>query len=162
MTRRGSLAYYLAAVAVGCFFASLFMFLSLGDFLISGPRRFAADFFAFYFISVPYGAFAAVLSAALLRRLMSALRWDGLWQWILSGAALTTVLVGLLYLIGWAASYSESGISMWEAFLLGGPFFLVEGGVWPATLAGALTAIVLRRIHLAFEPGGEETAHKSQ
>jgi hypothetical protein len=162
MTRRGSLAYYLAATVVGCFFASLFLFLALEAPLASTPRRAAADFFGFYFISVPYGVFAAVLSAAMLRWLTSALRWYRLSQWMLCGAAISTVLVVVLYLLGLVLSHSESELSLWATVFLGGPSFVVLGGVWPATLAGALTAVVLRRIHQVFQPRAAESANPGE
>lgn len=163
MTRRGSLTYYLAAVVVGCFFASAGFFLvgqlprwHGGAVRASGLR----EFFFLYFFSIPFGGFAALLFAFLLRRLASLIRTRRLLAWACIGAALAPALI-------WAASglleglrtYGGSSPTVSRLML---PLIWVSFGAellrpfwWVMIPVGFATALVLFAIHRAFEPKGE-------
>jgi len=163
MTRRGSLAYYIAAVVVGCFFASAGFFLAgqllrwhAGAAQTPGLR----EFFFLYFLSIPFGGFAALLFAFLLRRLASLLRTRHPVAWAGIGAALAPALI-------WAANglleglrtYGGSSPTVTRLML---PLIWLCFGAemlrpfwWVMIPVGIATALVLFAIHRAFEPRGE-------
>ena len=78
MTRRGTLAYYLTAIVVGCFFLVLGV-TAIGE----GSLRFSTaglrDFFLLYFLALVYGSFTMLLFAFLLRRMAHWLKWEPRW-----------------------------------------------------------------------------------
>src|ERR1700722_605034 len=95
MTRRGTLAYYLAAWVIGCFVVSLLLW--AGD-ALAGDFETASTLLTTYFFSLAFGATAVLLFAFLLRRWMRALGTHSLWAWSVSGAALASLEIwGLIH-----------------------------------------------------------------
>ena len=154
MTRRGSLAYYLAAWICGCFFMSALIWvkdLTAGASfeLITMRSAFGLLFFSFYGLIL--GAAAALLGAFLLRRLMTLVHWEYAWQWALAGGALAPILVGALG--AWWRHATLAPVRAgprWLSLLAFGPSVVLEAGLWLAIPAGAATAFVLYRVHRAF------------
>jgi hypothetical protein len=166
LTRRGSLAYYLAAWVCGTLFfvaASSLTKPSLAPSL-SSPSR---GFFLQYFFDLAAGWLAVFLLAFALRRLARAFRWSRALPWVLSGAVLT-VLTGLTLALLPTRSLT---LAEWMRFLkelfeLGGENGLALRGHRPLAaaamvLAGMATAYVLFRIERAFQPS-PETAKESR
>ncbi len=159
MTRRGSLAYYFAAVVVGCFFVSvayaLFGRVPRWD---GGPEQVSGfrEFFLLYFLSIPFGGFSALVFAFVLRRLAPLLRPRSSVAWVAAGAVLApAVMWGFVGLVEAARVYGPSravGTALMPVIWVSlGPVFL--SGVWWITIpAGMATASVLYAIHRAFEP----------
>src|SRR5260370_17163260 len=85
MTRRGTLAYYLAAWVIGCFVVAFLQW--LGE-TIAGNFRTASILLTTYFFALIFGAIAILLFAFLLRRSMRLLRTHAVWAWSLWGATL--------------------------------------------------------------------------
>ncbi len=147
MTRRGSLAYYLAAWACGC------LFMSLGVWFRGGRApgfEGASGFLFFYFLSLIFGAFAALLFAFVLRRMAVVLRCGRLWQWLLLGAALGG---GLIRALGWLRPWLdriEQPVARAILSLVSVVATLPPDSFWLAMPAGAATALVLYHIHRAF------------
>ncbi len=157
LTRRGSLAYYLAAWVCGTLFfvaASSLTKPALAP-SISSPSR---AFFLQYFFDLATGWLAIFLLAFALRRLARMLRWSRALPWLLSGGILT-VLIGLILAFVPARSLP---LAEWlqflkEVFELGGENGLSLRGHPPLAaaamvLAGMATAYVLFRIEQAFQP----------
>ena len=159
MTRRGTLAYYFAAIVVGCFFMALGI-TAIGE----GSLRFSGqglrDFFLLYFLALVYGSFTMLLFAFLLRRAACWLKWERGVTWILAGAVLSPSLVWTFFLVwsrllsGWALGGPQV---MW-LMIFGGAIGVAEfahshlAATISAAAVGAATALVLHRIHRAFEP----------
>ena len=154
MTRRGSLAYYLAGWACGCLFMSLGVWLTRRwepTHWTPGFRG-ASGFLGFYSLALVFGAFTSLLFAFLLRRIARALGWTRLWQWMLLGAALGGLLV---WAISWAGRTLEPVAGRPELLVilfLGVPQWFPPRVLWMAVPAGAATAIVLVHIQRRFEP----------
>lgn len=160
MTRTGSLAYYFAAIACGCFFlaASYFAYFLTTDAKSEHPAR---DFIFIYFVAILIGWLPQTVIALLLRRL--AVRWKLAqpWQWVIAGCVLT----GLVFLVMAAAG---SGIEQWKSgprflrtglmFIFVGPFFMATQPLWLPFPAAAATSWVLFLVHRAFEPRPEASA----
>lgn len=156
MTRRGSLVYYLAAWVCGCLFMSLAVWLP-GKW---EPTHWApgfkgaSGFLSFYFLGLIFGAFTVLLFAFLLRRLLTLLRWQRPWQWILAGAGLAELLVWSLGALGRAQE--TAGLpQVLVIFLLGGLRTVRPPSIWVNSAVGAATAFVLYHIHRAFQPRPE-------
>ena len=162
MTRRGTLAYYFAAIVVGC------LFLVLGVTAIGeGSLRFSSqgmsDFFLLYFLALVYGSFTMFLFAFLLRRAARWLKWERAVVWIIVGAVLAPSVVWALYFI-WDKLLSKWALVgpqvMWW-MIFGGAIGVAEfahsqlAATVSAGAVGAATALVLHRIHRAFEPREE-------
>ncbi len=153
MTRRGSLAYYLAAWICGCFFMSAAIWLK--D-LISGAalqmvtRSGAFGLLFFYFYGLFLGAVTALLGAFLLRRLMMLARWERGWQWTIAGAILAPALVEMLGTWWRHTTLRAQPAPRWLSLVAYGPSVVLDSGLWLAIPAGAATAFVLFRIHRAF------------
>jgi len=158
MTRRGSLAYYLAAWVCGCLFMSVGVWLPGGWESTHWTPSFkgAFGFVGSYFLSLVFGAFMTLLFALVLRRLTAILNWERLWQWVLTGAALAPLTVWTLALLGQAAGGREAQLNRWAVMLLllflGGPMDVFQRGLWVAIPVGVATSCVLYLIHRAFEP----------
>ena len=164
MTRRGSIAYYFAAIVVGCFAATVgfFYFGTLPSFHGSVRSFSVKDFFLMYFLSLPFGAVSAILFGFLLRRLAAvwhlrhALAWMGLGAVL--GAGLTLVLGGMMQVVTRAVPGSGVPAGLLPLVLpLVYTFFAQQLMLpiwWVMLPAGALTALVLRAIDRAFEPAG--------
>ncbi len=154
MTRRGSLAYYLAAWICGCFFVSLAIWLK--D--LAGPaigfmnlrNAFGLLFFCFY--GLVLGAISALLGGFLLRRLAVWAGWKRTWQWMVAGGILAPLLIAPLGWVWRDAAWHQKKLPkvLWLATY--GPSVVLDAGWWLAIPAGALTALTLYRIHRAFDP----------
>ena len=161
MTRRGTLAYYLAAWVIGCFVVSVP--LSLED-SSAGPSSRAALFLTTYFFALIFGAADSLLFAFLLRRLMRWLGTHAVWAWLLAGACLALVLALLLVWGGDAVQrLSEIAGPFQEpmeyvlALVWMAPDALRRGGVlWQAPIDGAAGAVVLCLVDRAFNRPEEE------
>ena len=157
MTRRGSLAYYLAAWVCGCLFMAMAAWLpgKWEPTHWTPGFRGASGFLSFYFLSLIFGAFTALLFAFLLRRLVAVFVWKGLWQWVLLGAALAELLVWGLGTLGRNSETSVRSLGILLILLLGALGAVRPPPVWINLLVGAATAFVLCFIHRAFEPRPE-------
>jgi hypothetical protein len=153
MTRRGTLAYYLAAWVVGCFVISLLIWISAPqDAPFAGPAR----LLILYFLSLAYGAVDILLFALLLRRAMRLWGTHSIWIWALGGGVLGGVLVALLLWSGdaltGASPLSGRGpigyvlLAFWTA-----PNALRRAGIWQAPIGGAAIAAVLCLVDRAFD-----------
>jgi hypothetical protein len=151
MTRRGSLAYYLASWACGCFFMTI-CFVGLprpAEF----PHRIILGLIYLYFLALIFGAFTSLLFGFLLRKIAGGFRFARAWQWILTGAILAFVLVsalGSITLIHFRATHFLLPV---QIYFLSAPQVILSGGMsllWRVIPAGAATAWVLFRIHRAF------------
>jgi hypothetical protein len=158
MTKRGTLAYYLAAWVIGCFVISLLVWIwAPQDAPLPGPAR----LLILYFLSLAYGAVDILLFAFLLRCVMRIWGTHNVALWTLAGAVLAAALVRLLLWSGDAltgmTSLSGRGplgyllLAFWTA-----PNALRRAGIWQAPIGGALTAVVLCLVDRAFNrPAGE-------
>jgi hypothetical protein len=165
MTRNGSLAYYLVAIVVGCFFMAVcdsFVF-----HVLEKPEYHwsAQSFLSYYAASLLLGCWTALLFAFVLRRLTAALRLGRSWQWLVAGAVVSP---GIVWSLGWGAQFLAILVHQgpeWQTVpllliqmhVLMAPTAIVGGrfGTWEAAAAGAATAVVLLHIHRAFEPRAE-------
>lgn len=159
MTRRGSLAYYLAAVVCGSFFLAVSYH---GSFLASGAARehWARDFLFVYFFTVSLGFIPQLLAAFSLRRLASRLGWTRAWQWVAAGSVLFLVVLWGLGKLGLAVedAYFAQGFQKLKAalmFLLVGPMMATTKPMWLPVPAAAATSWVLYLVHRAFAPRPE-------
>jgi hypothetical protein len=158
MTRRGSIAYYLAAVVCGCFFLVLAL-AAVGErsLRISSPGL--RDVFLLYFLSIAYGSVSLLLFAFLLRLLARRIRWISSLEWMFGGAILACLLAWSMnsLWIHWLGPRNLPGPALLWRMVFGGPVGLVglSKGPVSATLAmavaGAATALVLARITFAFD-----------
>jgi hypothetical protein len=160
MTRRGSIAYYLAAVVCGGFFLVVALAaVGRSSLRISPPGY--RDVFLLYFLSLAYGSFAFLLHALLLRLLARRLRWVSSWEWMLAGAMIAVALGWALH-AAWLHGLGQRALPgppwLWH-LIFGGPVALVGmvKGPVSATLAmallGAGSATVLARVDRAFADG---------
>lgn len=159
MTRRGSLAYYLAAWVCGCFFMGATIWLANELHPVQPP---AVSFFLYiYFLSLMFGAVTALLFAFFLRRAANGMHWSSTWHWLVGGAILAPVLTALL---GWTASSHLLQGSSWKLWICGpliSPYFVGFDHRWSplfAAPAGAVTAWVLSRVHRAFALPSSDSA----
>jgi hypothetical protein len=153
MTRRGSLAYYFAAIALGSFFLAVTYY---AHFLSHGAPRenIGRDFLVTYFFAVMLTLLPMLLCAFLLRRAAVVFRWSAPWPWMLAGAALFLALVQALGWLGNAVETNKLVVEWWRMALmvvLVGPMLAAKQPFWLPLPAGALTAWLLFRIHRAFE-----------
>jgi hypothetical protein len=158
MTRRGSLAYYLAAWIIGCVFMSLAIWLRDAPGAAVGPLSFRTGFgvLLLCFYGLVFGACAALLGAFLLRRVALWLKWDEPVAWVAAGAGLATLLIALLGSWGRRLTDAPRLAPKWIQFATFGPKIVLDAGWWLAIPVGAATAFVLYRIDRAFamQPGG--------
>jgi len=163
MTRRGTLAYYLAAWVIGCFIVSLLAW------AWAARNESSASFsmlLMLYFVALMYGAVDILLFAFLLRRLMRLGGTHRVWSWMLAGAVLGAVLTRLLLWIGDSlvpfSPLSGGGpiayliLAFWTA-----PNALRLAGIWQAPVGGAATAVVLCLVDRAFNRRDELTDAKA-
>jgi hypothetical protein len=145
MTRRGSLAYYLAAIAVGCFAQTvcLWLYYVFTDHPHPGLLN-------LYFLSLLTGSFAALMFAFFLRLVLRFTNLQSGWQGSLAGAVLSLLLVWGAGSFATTFELAQQG-PLWMA-MLGGPTAVALTSPWLAIPAGAGTAFVLWRIHRAFAP----------
>jgi hypothetical protein len=157
MTRRGTLAYYLAAWVIGCFVVSFLQW--LGE-TVAGNFHTAAILLTTYFFSLIFGAMAILLFAFLLRRSMHLAGTHALWAWFLGGAILAFVEI-------WVLIRAQGALLSIRSGPFGGIFFaavlkaadsLAGGNLWQAPVGGAITAMVLCLVDRAFAYSGEMPA----
>jgi len=166
MTRRGSIAYYTAAVVCGCFFLVVAL-AGVGERSLRVSSPGFRDLFLLYFLSIAYGSVSLLLFGFLLRVLARRVRWISPLEWMVAGALLACGLAwGMNTLwIHWLGQRALPGPALAWQMIFGGPVGLVglSKGPYSATLAmaimGAGTAWVLARVHHAFDDG-ESTATK--
>ena len=155
MTRRGSLAYYLASWICGGLFLTVAMYLqerASPEGMGIGPTGAGAAIITTYFLVLVFCAFLSVVFAFLLRLSMDWLHADSLWQWALAGIILS---LPMAWGIRWASRATDAaglqGPGRQIAVLL---FLGVRGIAERHALLGlpvaALTAAVLFLIHRAF------------
>ena len=152
MTRRGTLAYYLAAWVIGCFTVSLLAWAWAAR---NESSTSVSMLLVLYFVALAYGAADVLLFAFLLRRLMRLWGTHNVWVWLLVGTGLGTALTWLLLWSGDALTrispLSGRGpiayllLAFWTA-----PNALRLAGIWQAPIAGAATAAVLCLVDRAF------------
>ena len=152
VTRRGTLAYYLAAWVIGCFFVAVMLWIIAAW---SGESAGASMFLRLQFLALIFGAPGALLFALLLRRFM---RWWGthdLWKWALTGAWLAVVSVLLLVPLynefSRYLNFNPGSLGFLLVIILAGPGLLWHAGLWQVPLEGAATAAVLCLIDRAFD-----------
>ena len=159
MTRRGTFAYYLAAIVCGAFFIAAAYF-AHSVWMFGASERWARDFLFAYFLAVIGGFLPTLLFAFLLRRAMRALQWQAAWRWLVAGAVLGTALLWGLTRLGFfiEAVHFSAAMQIVKSvlmFSLVGPIMLSATPFWLPPLAFAATAGVLHCIHRAFEPTAE-------
>jgi hypothetical protein len=152
MTRRGSLAYYLAAWVCGCFFFALAVWLKNLAKPATGFLSFGNPFgmMLFYFYGMILGVVAVLLFAILLRQVTASAKWRRAWQWILAGALLAPILNFILASFTRGSAISQDAMPLWLKLISLGPSLLMQAGLWLAIPAGAATAWVLYRVDRAF------------
>src|SRR5712692_10812235 len=104
MTRRGSLAYYLAAWVCGCFFMSfgLWLYRDWQSKRWGSDMNSSAGLFVFFYFGMISGAFTALVFAFLLRRLADLIARQRPWLWMVFGALLAEGLVWGFAKLGFA------------------------------------------------------------
>lgn len=152
MTRRGSLIYYLAAWALGCFFMVVvvwcwdLMLVSRQDLL----REATEGFLTLIVYGYLFGAPTALLFGFLLRRCMRALKCKTPLHWAGVGAIVAPLVIVAL---GFASRGAARVLPQEYAsvlFLLVGSESILRVGWWLAIPAGAATGYYLGRIQRAF------------
>ncbi|MFZ3214463.1 MAG: hypothetical protein WA192_00205 [Candidatus Acidiferrales bacterium] len=154
MTRRGSLIYYLAAWALGCFFMVLMVW-SWDLAVVSSQdlvREATEGFLTLIVYGYLFGAPTALLYGFLLRRIMVALKCKTPWHWAIVGAILAPVVVVAL---GFGSRSVARILPQTYAailFLLAGSEGVLRAGWWLTIPAGGATGYYLGRIQRAFAP----------
>jgi hypothetical protein len=152
MTRRGSLIYYLAAWALGCFFMVVVVWCD-DMMLVSSQDRLreaTEGFLTLIVYGYLFGAPTALLFGFLLRRIMLAWKCKTPLHWAIIGAVLAPLVVVVLGL----ASRNVARVLPQEyaavLFPLVGAENVLRAGWWLTIPAGATTAYYLGRIQRAF------------
>jgi hypothetical protein len=159
MTRRGSLIYYLAAWALGCFFMVLAVWCQ--NMILTSSRDLMREategFLTLIVYGYLFGAPTALLFGLLLRRIMSALKCKTPMHWAIAGAILAPLVVVALGIGSRRAAHLLP--SDYEAILfpLVGAENVLRAGWWLPIPAGAATGYYLGRIQRAFAPQPETT-----
>ena len=157
MTRRGSLIYYLAAWALGCFFMVLAVWCQNLIFTPSQDWMRAATegFLTLIVYGYLFGAPTALAFGLLLRRIMLALKCKTPLHWAVGGAILAPLLVGALVMGSRRAALALPGeyASLLEQFV--GSEAVLRSGWWLTIPAGFATGYYLGRIQRAFAPQPE-------
>jgi hypothetical protein len=157
MTRRGSLIYYLAAWALGCFFMVLAVWCqslilpSSGDLL----REATEGFLTLIVYGYLFGAPTALLFGLLLRRIMLAQRCKTPLHWAVAGAILAPLVVVGLGIGSRRAALVLPPNYAAILFPLVGAENVLRAGWWLTVPAGAATGFYLGRIERAFAPAAE-------
>jgi hypothetical protein len=152
MTRRGSLIYYLAAWALGCFFMVLAVWW-LDLILVSSQdlmREATEGFLTLIVYGYLFGAPTALLFGLLLRRIMLALKCKTPMHWAVAGGILAPLVVVAL---GIGSRRAALVLPLNYASLLF-PFVgaesVLRAGWWLTIPAGFATGYYLGRIQRAF------------
>jgi len=155
MTRRGSIAYYSAAIVCGSSFLAASYY---GYFLWAGAssQQWGRDFLFIYVITIPLALLPQLLSAWLLRWLALRLAPRSLPVWLACGTIIWLAVlwsVGQLGIVVQASRESQQWASFKTAamFLLVGPMYAVQQTLWIALPAAVATAWVLFTVNRAFE-----------
>jgi hypothetical protein len=150
MTRHGSLIYYLAAWALGCFFMVLVLWcwatvwgLSRG--LLRGG---AEGFLSLIFYGYVVGAPAALLNGFLL-------------HWAIAGGILAPLLVVVLAAVCRSAAHLPPEYYAAAVYPVAAAQAIMEVGWWLTIPAGAATGYYLGRIQRAFAPTAETAPSSS-
>ncbi len=154
MTRRGSIAYYLAAVVCGSFFLAATYyayFLAKG----AGSQRWGRDFLFVYFFTIAFGFLPQLLGAWVLRRLALRLAWKGVLPWLLAGTAIWVALVWCVVQLGtaveaWRPSPAWMQVRATLLVSLIGAMYAGLQPLWIPIPAAAATGWVLYSVHRAF------------
>ena len=159
MTRRGTLAYYLAAWVIGCFVVSILLW--LGE-ALAGEIHTASILLTTYFFSLVFGAIAMLLFAFLLRVSMRMLGTHALSAWLLSGSALALLEIFALIHAQSALLSIRSGEfgEIFFAAFLNAADSLSGSNLWQAPIDGAMTAVVLCLVDRAFARPNEAAEPK--
>lgn len=158
MTRRGSLAYYLAAWVCGCFFMAATIWLS--SLWVPSVRSVSSLLFM-YFLELMNGAIPSLLFGFVLRRVAGGMHWSRAWHWLTGGAILAVIMTALLGYVGSWQTFQASGWRDWISGYLLSSSAVFMPPVWMSIIsapAGAATAWVLFRIHCAFAGPSIDTA----
>jgi len=157
MTRRGSLIYYLAAWALGCFFMVLAVWFQ-NLILISSQdlmREATEGFLILIVYGYLFGAPTALLFGLVLRRIMLALKCKTPMHWAVAGGILAPVLVVTLGIGSRRAALVLPGEYASLLFQFVGSEGVLRAGWWLTIPAGAATGYYLGRIQRAFAPVAE-------
>jgi hypothetical protein len=163
MTRHGSLIYYLAAWALGCFFMVLAVWCQNMILVPSQDlvREATEGFLTRIVYGYLFGAPTALLYGLLLRRIMLALKCKTPMHWAIAGAILGPLLVVALGIGSWRAALilPPDDAALW--FPLVGAETVLRAGWWLTIPAGAATGYYLGRIQRAFAPATETAPRAS-
>ncbi|HZP32915.1 MAG TPA: hypothetical protein VFB23_06075 [Candidatus Acidoferrales bacterium] len=160
MTRRGTLAYYLAAWVIGCFVVAFLQW--VGE-AMAGEIHPASILLTTYFFSLIFGALAILLFAFLLRRTLRLLKSHALSMWLLGGALVAFVEILALIHAQNALLSIRSG-EFGEFFfgaVLNAADTLSGHNLWQAPVDGAITAVVLCLVDRAFARSNEAAEPKN-
>jgi len=160
MTKRGTLAYYLAAWVIGCFVLSVMAWAFAAP-QEGVPLDAPARLLILYFLSLAYGAVDILLFAFLLRCAMRLWATHAVWIWAAVGAVVATGMVRLLLwsgdlLVGSTPPTGRGPIGYLILAVWTAPNALRRAGIWEAPVGGAITAIVLCLVDRAFNRPVEE------
>jgi hypothetical protein len=163
MTRRGSLIYYLAAWALGCFFMVLavwcqILILPSSEDLLRGATE---GFLTLIVYGYLFGAPTALLFGLLLRRIMLALECKTPLHWAVAGALLAPLVVVALGIGSRRAALVLPPNDAALLFPLAGAENVLRAGWWLGVPAGAATGFYLGRIERAFAPAAETSPSPS-
>jgi hypothetical protein len=149
MTRRGTLAYYLAAWVIGCFVATFLQW--IGE-ALAGQIHTASILLTTYFFALVFGAVAMLLFAFLLRRWMRLLGTHAPWAWFVSGGGLALLQIFVLIHVQSALLTIRSGEfgGILFAAVLSAADAVSGRNFWQVPIDGALTAVVLCLVDRAF------------
>ena len=157
MTRRGSLIYYLAAWALGCFFMVLAVWCQ-NLILISSQdlmRETTEGFLTLIVYGYLFGAPTALLFGLLLRRIMLALKCKTPMHWAVAGAILAPLVVVALGIGSRRAAHLLPSDYAAILFPLVGAENVLRAGWWLTIPAGFATGYYMGRIQRAFAPQPE-------
>jgi hypothetical protein len=163
MTRRGSLIYYLAAWALGCFFMVLVLWCwAMVWGLSRGLMRGGAEgFLSLIFYGYLVGAPTALLYGFLLRRVMRALKCKTPLHWAIAGGILAPLLVVVLAAVCRSAAHVPPEYYAAAVYPVAAAQAIMEVGWWLTIPAGAATGYYLGRIQRAFAPTAETVPSSS-
>lgn len=152
MPRKPTVIYYLTAVAGGCFLLAACYF---PYFLASGahPTAPAREFVLVYFFTMLVGCVPQILSAFLLRRITARFKWERLWQWILTGTAISWGIFISMAQLGNVVMEWRSGpgwLRMGLMFILVGAVFFAKNPLWLPVPAAAATSGLLFLVQRRF------------
>jgi hypothetical protein len=157
MTRSGSVVYYLAAWALGCFFMVLAVWCENMIVTTSHDlmREATEGFLTLIVYGYLFGAPTALLFGLLLRRIMLVLKCKTPMHWAVAGAILAPLVVVVLGVGSRCAAHLLPSDYAAVLFPLVGAENVLRAGWWLTIPAGAATGYYLGRIQRAFAPAAE-------